>query len=200
MVIRGGKTSATTELTRSVFSGNRCRPLSWVKVISHPVAHNQRAVDREGVPVTEISEAMAGHHARCDDLFAAVLAAAAVGDRNRASAQFRRFAGELEHHLEREEAVLFAAFEAATGVTAGPTGVMRGEHDRIRTLLAQIEDALSSQNMEGVDGHASTLLIMMQQHNLKEENILYPMFDAVLGARSGELVPRLELERDPANA
>ncbi|TRZ68118.1 MAG: hemerythrin domain-containing protein, partial [Rhodocyclaceae bacterium] len=47
---------------------------------------------------------------------------------------------------------------------------------------------------------AETLLILMQQHNMKEENILYPMCDQALAAQveqlseriSGELNTRLE--------
>ncbi len=41
-------------------------------------------------------------------------------------------------------------------------------------------------------GYAETLLIMMQQHNLKEENVLYPMCDQHLSSRSTELLALLE--------
>ena len=43
-------------------------------------------------------------------------------------------------------------------------------------------------------GNAETLLIMMQQHNMKEENILYPMCDQHLGNDGGVLEQRLASE------
>ena len=43
-------------------------------------------------------------------------------------------------------------------------------------------------------GIADTLLIMMQQHNMKEENILYPMCDQHLSNELAPLLERLETE------
>ena len=45
-----------------------------------------------------------------------------------------------------------------------------------------------------LDQLADTLLIMMQQHNMKEENILYPMCDQHLAGETPELLARLEAE------
>jgi hemerythrin-like domain-containing protein len=74
----------------------------------------------------------------------------------------------------------FSAFEAVTGMAQGSTRVMRAEHAQMRALVAQIVSAVQGQDSDGISGAADTLLIVMQQHNLKEENILYPMFDRVL--------------------
>ena len=139
-----------------------------------------------------IASAMTGHHARCDDLLARVQAQASQGAWEAAADGFRRFRDELEHHLQAEEKVLFPAFEAATGTHSGPTAVMRHEHDRLRALLTQIERALTTRDADFVDGYTSTLLIMIQQHNFKEESVLYPMCDAALGDRAQELVSRLD--------
>jgi iron-sulfur cluster repair protein YtfE (RIC family) len=43
-------------------------------------------------------------------------------------------------------------------------------------------------------GNAETLLIMMQQHNVKEENVLYPMCDQHLTAQVPTLLPALQRE------
>jgi hemerythrin-like domain-containing protein len=67
-------------------------------------------------------------------------------------------------------------------MTSGPTEVMRGEHRQMRDLLAQMEGALAVRDSDTFGGAAETLLILMQQHNMKEENILYPMCDNALGA------------------
>jgi len=136
---------------------------------------------------------MAVHHAYCDDLFAKVQAQISEGRWDVAASDFKRFRDELQHHMLGEETVLFAAFEAATGIQSGPTAMMRQEHERMRALLEQIELALAARDADRIDGYVSTLLIMMQQHNLKEENILYPKCDAALADSATQIVSRLDL-------
>jgi len=41
-------------------------------------------------------------------------------------------------------------------------------------------------------GTAETLLIIMQQHNVKEENVLYPMCDQRLADQLEALLPELQ--------
>jgi iron-sulfur cluster repair protein YtfE (RIC family) len=77
--------------------------------------------------------------------------------------------------------MLFPAFEQASGNTMGPTRVMRLEHRQMRETLAEMDGALASGDLEDFLGQAETLLILMQQHNIKEEQILYPMCDRFLG-------------------
>lgn len=133
------------------------------------------------------------HHKHCDEIFADAEAACANGDWVAGATAFADFAGQLETHFKSEEEVLFPAFESATGMVSGPTEVMRGEHRQMRELLAQMKQALDERDGDGFGGTAETLLIMMQQHNMKEENILYPMCDQHL---SGEpsLIEQLETE------
>lgn len=83
---------------------------------------------------------------------------------------------------------MFPAFEAATGMTQGPTQVMRMEHRQMRGLMAQMQQAWAERDGEAFAGAAETLLILMQQHNMKEENILYPMCDQHVMADIGEQV------------
>ena len=141
----------------------------------------------------EIASAMAGHHAECDGLFAAALTQASRRSWDDAASDFKHFHHEMEVHMGGEEAVLFPAFELATGMQAGPTTVMRREHDRMRALLTQIELALTARDVERVDGYMSTLLILMKQHNLKEENVLYPILDEARHDHAGELIAQLGL-------
>jgi iron-sulfur cluster repair protein YtfE (RIC family) len=121
------------------------------------------------------------HHKHCDEIFADAEEACGKGDWDAGTRTFATFAGQLETHFLSEEEVLFPAFESATGMVSGPTEVMRGEHRQMRDLLAQMKLALDERDGEGFGGAAETLLIMMQQHNMKEENILYPMCDNALG-------------------
>ena len=122
------------------------------------------------------------HHKHCDELFAAAEEACANGDWTTGAEAFTLLHDQLETHFTSEEELLFPAFEAATGMTSGPTEVMRGEHRQMRDLLAQMQGALASRDSDDFGGAAETLLILMQQHNMKEENILYPMCDNALGA------------------
>jgi hemerythrin-like domain-containing protein len=58
--------------------------------------------------------------------------------------------------------------------------------------------ALAQRDGDEFAGEAETLLILMQQHNMKEENILYPMCDAHLAPECGALTQALDrhLNRD----
>ena len=48
------------------------------------------------------------------------------------------------------------------------------------------------QNSERYAGEAETLLIMMQQHNVKEEHVLYPMCDQRLSIEADALVSHIQ--------
>ena len=74
---------------------------------------------------------------------------------------------------------------------------MRGEHAEMRATLAQLRAALASRDLDEFGGEAETLLIMMQQHNMKEENILYPMCDMRLGGERDTLVDTLANRLSP---
>lgn len=126
------------------------------------------------------------HHKHCDELFASAEAAAEAGRWEEAHSACCEFSAEIEAHFCTEEQLLFPAFEAASGMTTGPTQMMRFEHEQMRSLLAAFGSGIATRNADAVSGAAETLLVLMQQHNLKEENILYPMCDRVL---AGQDVP-----------
>lgn len=127
------------------------------------------------------------HHRHCDNLFVAAEESAQRGDWAVAALAFDRFQKQMEAHFTAEEDLLFPAFEAATGMRAGPTQMMRHEHEQMRSLLSQLAVACEAHDGESYDGVAETLLMLMQQHNMKEENILYPMCDQALGAEAESL-------------
>lgn len=131
--------------------------------------------------MTDISQYMTQEHRACDGIFAA--AEEAVNDQNwdEANTQFANFEKAMERHLGMEEETLFPEFEQVTGNTSGPTQMMRMEHQQMRDLIQQMRVALASQDTDTYLGLSETLLVMMQQHNVKEEQILYPMTDQALG-------------------
>jgi iron-sulfur cluster repair protein YtfE (RIC family) len=144
--------------------------------------------------MTSIRIFMTDDHRHCDDLFAEAEQAAGKGELAVAKAAFGHFRDAVLAHFAAEEQTLFPAFEAGTGVSMGPTRVMRMEHGQIRTLLDDAVNALEQGDFDEFLGIAETLLVMMQQHNLKEENILYPMCDQHLASVACELLSQLETE------
>jgi hemerythrin-like domain-containing protein len=146
--------------------------------------------------MSNLTDPLHEHHKHCDDLFAGAESAAHDGDWGVCAGAFTRFRDELEAHFATEEQVLFPAFEDATGMAGGPTQVMRYEHAQMRELIAQMGVALDQKNKDAFAGESETLLILMQQHNMKEENILYPMCNRTLTPQSvdvtGALRERLE--------
>ncbi len=144
-----------------------------------------------------ITQFLADEHHCCDESFAAAEEAAQAGDPAGCRQRFQQFQTTMEHHFQKEEMVLFPAFEQATGNAMGPTRVMRLEHQQMRQTLAEMEQALTGNDLDDFLGQAETLLILMQQHNIKEEQMLYPMCDRVLGAAAGSVIQDM---RDlPAN-
>jgi DUF438 domain-containing protein len=148
--------------------------------------------------MTGIRNFMTDDHRRCDDYFAWAEDALKRNDLVATLAAFRQFRLAMYAHFEAEEDTLFPAFEAATGMRTGPTQVMRMEHDQMRAQLADAEQALVAGLVDDYAGMVETLLIMMQQHNMKEENILYPMCDQHLAGESVALLAKLQAECVPA--
>jgi hemerythrin-like domain-containing protein len=128
-----------------------------------------------------ITTPLSQHHKHCDEIFARAEKACADADWPAGEKAFARLRDQLECHFAAEEEVLFPAFEDSTGMRSGPTEMMRREHQQMRDLLSRMQLALQSRDQDAFGGDAETLLILMQQHNMKEENILYPMCDNVLG-------------------
>jgi hemerythrin-like domain-containing protein len=135
---------------------------------------------------------MGDDHHRCDELFAVAEQVVESGQWPQAEAAHQRFIAAMEQHLHAEEELLFPAFEEASGMHEGPTSMMRYEHEQMRTLFAQMGQALQARSSDDYLGASETLLIMMQQHNAKEEQILYPMLDQMLAPQSASLMPQLE--------
>ncbi len=145
------------------------------------------------------TEILPDHHRHCDDLFVAAEQAVQSGDWSAAATAFERFKAQMSAHFSAEEDLLFPAFETASGNASGPTRVMRVEHDQMRALLEQLEAACAARDTDAYAGAAETLLILMQQHNMKEENILYPMCDQLLGAEAEQICAKMDAMLEKGN-
>lgn len=139
-----------------------------------------------------ISEFLGQDHRHCDAQLAELETCIQQGDWNGAGVALDSFAGATLHHFTMEEEVLFPALEQATGQRQGPTRVMRLEHADMRQLLAELREAVAARDHGTFGSVSDTLLIMLQQHNAKEEQVLYPLADRLLGDRADDLLERLK--------
>ena len=136
-------------------------------------------------------EFMQIHHGQCDQLYADGENSLLDEQMEEGVGQITTFLSEMERHFLMEETVLFPTFEDISGIRQGPTQVMRMEHQQIRNLLARMSDAVTRMDRDEILEVGETLLILMQQHNMKEEGILYPMVDQHLAPYREELMDRM---------
>ena len=141
----------------------------------------------------EIREFMTKEHRACDEEFAKVENFVNEGDFSNALAEFMKFKDHTLKHFAQEEELLFVEFKEATGMSGGPVEVMTFEHNQMRGIIEQITQALSEKNSDEFFGLSDAFMITIQQHNMKEEQMLYNMMQQVLGARNDELVGKLEV-------
>ena len=147
----------------------------------------------EGMTVQGLAEHFSGDHRRCDDLWGEVEAAVEQGDAASIAAAWQRFDRAMRRHFSMEEEVLFPAFEAATGMAdAGPTFMMRSEHVQMRAVLDQMAAAAERADHQDLVDSGDTLLMLIQQHNTKEQGMLYPMAERALGGQWPQLREQLE--------
>ncbi|MDR2638771.1 MAG: hemerythrin domain-containing protein [Helicobacteraceae bacterium] len=130
---------------------------------------------------------LSADHRACDALFAEIEA-----DFAKAKARFADMARAYERHFEIEERIFFPEFEAKTRMECGPTQTMRAEHAQMRALLEQMKNALASNDKKRFAAISETFLFLVQQHNGKEEAVLYAMGDRLFGAAADEMVERMK--------
>ncbi len=139
-----------------------------------------------------IKEFMTQDHKDCDELFAQM--EEAVANKNdEALEKFEKFFDALTSHFKMEEMVLFPAFEQTTGMSQGPTQVMVMEHEQMRELLSKMSKAVDSGNKDEFFGLSETLMILMQQHNMKEEQMLYTMIQQHLGDDADHIISQMKV-------
>jgi hemerythrin-like domain-containing protein len=138
-----------------------------------------------------IKDYLTNDHRKCDTLFARMEEQASESLPSAKEAT-QAFVDEMEHHFQMEERVMFVEFEAKTGMSQGPTSVMRQEHMQMRNVMNQLLEAVENEDKEKFFGLSETLMILLQQHNMKEEQMLYSMAQQHLSAESDRVVEMME--------
>ncbi|WP_250655138.1 hemerythrin domain-containing protein [Alkalimarinus coralli] len=136
--------------------------------------------------MSSISELMTHDHRSCDEIYANAEEAINSADFEQGLTLWHEFCDRVEQHFTLEEQTLFPAFESATGMQGGPTMVMRGEHLQMREMFKSITASIESKDADEALGQCESLMIFMQQHNMKEEQVLYPMLNDTLPKEATE--------------
>jgi len=139
-----------------------------------------------------ISAFMTEDHRSCDEEFAQMEISVSEDKWVEAQTKFDTFTKNLEHHFNMEEAVMFPRFETKTGMMGGPTAMMRMEHEQMRNVLGQMQDDLKVKDKNHFFGLSESLMMLMQQHNMKEEQMLYAMVDTHLGDESEVIINEMQ--------
>jgi len=140
--------------------------------------------------MSDIKEFMTQDHRDCDEIFVQ-MEEAVDSKSDEALSKFEAFRDALTNHFKMEEMVLFPMFEQKTGMSEGPTQVMVMEHEQMRELLSKMENAVESNETSKFFGLSETLMILMQQHNMKEEQMLYTMIGQHLGDDADHIISRM---------
>jgi hemerythrin-like domain-containing protein len=127
-----------------------------------------------------ITNYMRNEHRDCDELFVTAEKSVIDGDFEKAQDDFLKFANETLKHFKKEEDSLFPTFESITGNTEGPTRVMRFEHEQVRGLIGKMAEAVENKDKDTYLSLAESMMILLQQHNMKEEQMLYAMCDRMM--------------------
>jgi len=139
-----------------------------------------------------ITDFMIENHHSCDDTFADAEHAALNCDWATADSLFDKFRLGMAKHFRIEEEIIFPTLLSAGG-PSGPVQVMRMEHAQMNSLIEQMADSLARRDSNEYGGLSETLLIVMQQHNLKEEQMLYPIADHFLASQRVDLLEIMRL-------
>lgn len=138
-----------------------------------------------------IADAFTHDHRRCDRLLAETERQLAAGDWSTAGTAGEGLVGAMEQHFALEEGTLFPQLSEVFRVAANPIEVMVAEHAQMRALLVDLKQALAERDKSAALGVLETLHLLVQQHNYKEEAVLYPMADGALRERGAAIADRL---------
>lgn len=95
-----------------------------------------------------INQFMTSDHRACDDEFAQLENIVDQGNFEGAKVMFDEFHNHMLKHFNMEEKVMFPEFNEAAAGGCNPTGVMLMEHDQMRNLFNQMQQAINENNKE----------------------------------------------------
>jgi len=140
--------------------------------------------------VTSLTHCLELDHRRLDAALLETKDLATQGAFTPALDRFRVVAAGLSRHIDAEETILFPALGSAA---AGPVRVMCMEHVRLREHLEAIRAALAANSSAWAE-ETRAFEVLLEQHNAKEERVLYPLSNDVTRGRPDVTTLRAALE------
>ncbi len=130
-----------------------------------------------------VNEFMTNDHRACDEQFANLENMIDQGNFDNGISMFEEFHEHMIRHFDMEEKVMFPMFNDAQSEGCNPTQVMIMEHNQMRALLNKMKSALEVKDKNSFLGLSENLMFLAQQHNMKEEQIMYNMVDNALDSQ-----------------
>ena len=128
-----------------------------------------------------VSSYMQWDHDRLDDVLERAMGDLACENWRGALKHMGEFRDRLARHVEIEESILFPRFEEITGTRIdGPTDRMHAEHRDILQAVDTMLSGLHARDADDVDNCYVNLLATLVEHNMREEQMLYPLIDRAL--------------------
>ena len=129
-------------------------------------------------------------HREFDELFLYHQEALLSLDIYGASEILARYKPELLTHMKQEEDLLLPLYQARAGrIPGGPVEFFLGEHKKMAAFIDEFQKALIRMRSESGSqlkrsiiallDRESTYKCLLEHHNLREKNILYPWLDRV---------------------
>ncbi len=140
-----------------------------------------------------IKDFMTNKHRECDHLLTQAEDFLDNGEFDEALGKYIAFKNETLLHFKMEEEYLFPLLENKSGMgNMGPTNVMRMEHTQAKSLFEKMDEAYNAKDKERAFALGESMNILLQQHNLKEEQMLYTMMNNTLAQNAQEIVEKLQ--------
>jgi hemerythrin-like domain-containing protein len=137
--------------------------------------------------ITAITDSFTQDHQHCDRLLAAAEASVGRADWSAVGAATAALVAAMDRHFALEEDVVFPALAQVFPVAENPIEIMCSEHAQMRLLFGDLGDAVHACDKTAVLGILETLHFLVQQHNYKEEGVIYPMADSALPERAADM-------------
>lgn len=130
-----------------------------------------------------ISGLVGADQRRLDDILDEVDECVGSGRFFQAARLYDEFLSGLERHMEMEEEVLFPLYASLVQGGDGVVADMATEHMLIRVVAEEVAESLRLEDVRAFSDGIEELHAVMDGHDLREEQGVYPRLDEALLAR-----------------
>lgn len=139
--------------------------------------------------MVSIKEFMTNDHRDCDELY--ILSEEQIAkDFNSAKESFLKFYEATNNHFSMEEMVLFPMISPHMQ-DANTLRSLEMEHESVRELLSKALKALEKKDINQFLSIGETMMMLLSQHNIKEEQSIYTLANIALADEADYVINRL---------